>query len=208
MTDAWQVIRAALRQTWADIFTTLVVNFLWFFFNLLIITGPPATLALFYVANRIAHDEPTDPGDFIAALRRYFGVGWRWGALNLFILFFLVGDYILTGRLLQGDTARIVQGFYLLLLVIWSFLQLYLLPLMLEQERPELIQALRNAAVMFGRNLSFSLTLAGLVAAVLFTGVAFFLVTAAAGSIFLALVGNHAVLSRLTPYRKSVMSET
>ena len=207
MTDAWNVIRAASRQTWADIFTTLVVNLLWFFFNLLIITGPPATLALFYVGNRMARDEPTDPGDFMAALRRYFAAGWRWGALNLFIIFFLVSDYILTGRLLEGETARIVQGFYLLLLVIWSFLQLYVLPLLLEQERPELMQALRNAAVMFGRNLGFSLTLAALVAAVLFTGVAFFLVTAAAGSVFLALVGNHAVLNRLAPYRKSVMRE-
>lgn len=207
MTEAWGIVRAALRQMWADIFTTLVVNLLWFFFNLLIITGPPATLALFYVANRIAHDEPTDPGDFMAALRRYFGAGWRWGALNLFILFFLVGDYILTGRLLEGDNARLVQGFYLLLLLIWLFLQLYVLPLLLEQERPELMQALRNAAVMFGRNLGFSLTLAGLVAAVLFVGVAFFLVTAAAGAIFLSLVGNHAVLNRLAPYRKSVIRE-
>jgi hypothetical protein len=204
MGDAWAVVRAALRQTWADVFTTLVVNLLWIFFNLLIVTGPPATLALFYVGNRMARGEPTDPGDFIGALRRYFGLGWRWGAVHLFVVFFLVGDVVLTGRLLPGDNGRIIQGFYITLLVVWLILQLYVLPLLFEQERPEIRQALRNGAVMFGRNLAFSLTLAGLLAAVLLVGAAFFMVTAAAGAVFLAIVGNQAVMNRLEPFRKHV----
>jgi hypothetical protein len=207
MREAWVVVRAALRQTWADVFTTLVVNLLWVFFNLLIVTGPPATLALFYVGNRIARGEPTDPGDFIAALRRYFGLGWRWGVVHWFVVFFLAGDVVLTGRLLPGDNGRIIQGFYLTLLVVWLFLQLYVLPLLFEQERPAIRQALRNGAVMFGRNLAFSLALAGLVAAVLLVGAAFFMVTMAAGAVFLALVGNHAVMNRLEGYRKGVMRD-
>jgi hypothetical protein len=204
MSDAWNVVRSALRHTWGDVFTTLVVNLLWLFFNLLIITGPSATMALFYVGNRMAREEPTDPGDFMAALRRYFSAGWRWGALNAFVLFFLVGDVWLTGRLLQPANAAIIQGFYITLLAIWLFLQLYVLPLLLEQERPLLWQALRNAAVMFGRNLTFSLTLAALIAAVLFMGLAFFMVVGAAGAVFLALVGNHAVINRLEAYRKVI----
>jgi uncharacterized membrane protein YesL len=208
MGDAWVVVRAALRQTWADVFTTLVVNLLWVFFNLLIVTGPPATMALFYVGNRMARGEPTDPGDFMGALRRYFGIGWRWGAVNLFVLFFLAGDVLLTGRLLPGENGRIIQGFYLTLLVVWLFLQLYVLPLLFEQERPELRQALRNGAVMLGRNLPFSLALAGLVTAVLLAGAAFFMVAGAAGGVFLALVGNQAVMNRLELFRKSVIRET
>lgn len=208
MGDAWAVVRAALRQTWADVFTTLVVNLLWVFFNLLIVTGPPATMALFYVGNRIARGEPTDPGDFIGALQRYFGAGWRWGAVNLFIVFFLVGDFVLTGRLLPGENGRVIQGFYLTLLLIWLFLQLYVLPLLWEQERPEVRLALRNGAVMLGRNVGFSLTLAGLVAAVLLMGAALFMVAMAAGGVFLALVGNHAVMNRLERFRKGVRRET
>jgi hypothetical protein len=137
-------------------------------------------------------------------MRRYVGLGWRWGAVHLFVVFFLVGDVILTGRLLPGDNGRIIQGFYITLLVVWLILQLYVLPLLFEQERPEIRQALRNGAVMFGRNLAFSLTLAGLLAAVLLVGAAFFMVTAAAGAVFLAIVGNQAVMNRLEPFRKHV----
>ena len=98
MTDAWDVLRAALRDTWNDLLTTALCNLLWVFFSLLVVTAPPATLALFYVGNRIARGEPTDPGDFLRGVRHYFGVGWRWGLLHGFMLFFLVGDVILTGR--------------------------------------------------------------------------------------------------------------
>lgn len=201
MREAWHVIRSALRHTWDDLFTTAVVNLLWLFFNLLVITGPPATLALFHVANRIARGEPTDPGDFLLAFRRYFKAGWRWGLLNYLVIFFLLGDVMLTGRLSQSELARMAQGFYWAALAVWLFLQLYLLPFLFEQEEVKVTQALRNGVVMLGRNIPFSLALALLLSAILLAGLLFFFVTLAAGSVFVALVANHAVLNRLEPFR-------
>jgi len=195
------VLRAALRDTWNDLLTTALVNLLWTLFTVLIITGPPATLALFYIANRIAHGEPTDPGDFLRALRRYFGLGWRWGLLNGAVFFLLIGDVILTHRLSQSDAARLAQGFYLAVLGVWLLLQLYTLPFLFEQATPSLKLALRNGAVMLGRNVGFSVVWGLALVGMLLVGALFFLVSLAAGGVFLALAGNHAVLNRLEAYR-------
>ena len=201
MNDAWRVIRAALRDTWSDLLTTAVVNLLWLVLTVLIVTAPPAALALFYTGNRIAHGEPADPGDFMRAVRRFFGVGWRWGLVNGALFLILVGDAILTGRLSQSSGARLAQGLYLAGLGVWLLLQLYVLPFLFEQESPSLRLALRNGAVMMGANIRFSAALGILASIVLLAGTALFLVTLAAGGVFLALVGNHAVLNRLATHR-------
>ncbi|MCL4265968.1 MAG: DUF624 domain-containing protein [Anaerolineae bacterium] len=191
------IIRAALRDMADDLFVTAVVNLLWLILTLLIVTAPPAIVALFYVGNRKAHGEVTEVSDFFFALRHYFWPAWRWGLVNVIILLFLWGDVVLTGYLSQSAFARFAQGFYLILLVIWLFLQLYALALMFEQEQPSLRLAWRNAAVMLGQNVGFSLALAAALVLVLLVSTLFFLVIMAAGGILVALIANHAVLNRL-----------
>jgi uncharacterized membrane protein YesL len=202
MAEAWHVVRAALRDTWGDLLTTAVVNLLWLVFTLVIVTAPPAALALFYVGHRIAHGDATDPRDFLQALGRYFRAGWRWGLIQGVVLFLLVGDVFLCGRL-GGDSAagRLAQGLYLGGLAIWLLLQLYALAFLFEQETPSMRLALRNGASMLGRNLVFSVTLGVLILLVLTVGTIVFLVTLAAGGVFVALVGNHAVLNRVAAHR-------
>ncbi len=199
------MVRVASRHAGEDIFTTLVVNFLWLLLNGLVVTGPPATLALFYVANRLAHGEPTDVRDFLTALRRYFGVAWHWGAINLFVLFFLVGDVILTGRLAQKSLIPWMQGFYATVLLTWLFIQLYTLPFLFEQKQPQVKLAFRNGAVMLGRNLGFSLALALLLVFVLVLGTLFFFIIVAVGELLIALIANHAVLNRLQEEKTSFL---
>jgi uncharacterized membrane protein YesL len=202
MTDAWNVVRAALSDTWRDLLTTAVVNLLWLVFTLVIVTAPPAALALFYVGNRLAHGEPTDPHDFLQALGRYFRAGWRWGLLQVVMLLILVGDVILSGLLGGGSAAgRLAQGLYLGGLAIWLLLQLYTLAFLFEQETPNVRLALRNGASLLGRNVLFSVALGVLLLGALMVGTVFFLVSLAAGGVFVALVGNHAVLNRLAAHR-------
>lgn len=191
------IIRASLQDAADDLFTTAVTHLLWLILTLSVITAPAAAVALFYLANRKAHGEVTDVGDFFLALRHYFWTAWRWGLANVLVVFFLVGDLVLTGRLSQSPIARLIQGFYLVLLLVWFFLQLYTLPLLFEQAEPSLRQAWRNAAVMLGKNIGFSLALAAALAIVLLLSTLFFLVVVAAGGLLVALIANHAVLNRL-----------
>ncbi|MFW9894160.1 MAG: hypothetical protein ACFFFO_18290, partial [Candidatus Thorarchaeota archaeon] len=99
--------------------------------------------------------------------------------------------------------ARLAQGFYLAVLGIWLFLQLYVLPFLFEQETSSLRLALRNAATMLGANIIFSVMLALLLTVFLLSGTVLFLISFAAGGVFLALAGNHAVLNRLSGYRSA-----
>ena len=201
MIEAWSVLRVALRDTWDDLWSTAVCNLLWLVLNLLIITGPPATAALFCYANRLAHGESTGVGDFLRAVRRYFGVSWRWGLVNGVVLFLLVGDIILTGQLSQSAGARLAQGFFLAALLVWLLLQLYVLPFLFEQEIPSVKLALRNGVAMLGGNILFSAALGALLSAVLLAGTFLFMLSLAAGGVFVALVGNHAVLNRLAAHQ-------
>lgn len=198
-----RVLQASLRDAADDLFTTAVVHLSWLILTLLVITAPPAAVALFHVANRKAHGEVTDVGDFFSALRRYFWLAWRWGLATALIILFLWGDFIMTGRLSQSPIAQFIQGFYLILLILWLFLQLYTLPFLFEQTDPSLRQAWRNAAVMFGRNLGFSLALAAALALVIVISALFFLIIMAAGALLVALIANHAVLNRLADKRNS-----
>jgi hypothetical protein len=198
---AWSVMRSAVGDAATDPLTTAAVNLMWIAGNLLIVTGPPSTVGLFYVANRLAHGEAADPGDFIHAARRTFGASWRWGLINAAVLFFLVGDVILTGRLARPDRAWLFQSLYLAATAGWLLLQLFALPFLFEQERPIVRQALRNGALMIGRNLTFSAALLVLLALGLAASVVLFLVLFAAGAPIVALVGNHAVIDRLAAAR-------
>ncbi len=201
MKDALRVIGWSFRDVWDDLWTNLVINLLWFCFQLLVITGPPATMGLFNYSNRIAHGEVTDFSDFWGAMRRYFIPAWRWALLNYVVLALLAGDYALTGQLSHGNITRILQGFYLALLAAWLLVQLYALPFLLEQDTPGVLQALRNGAVMLGRNIRFSVVFGLLLGLALLLGIPVFMLSVAFGGVLTALAGNQAVLNRIEVYR-------
>lgn len=197
MKPALVVIGRSFRDLWGDFFTTALCNLIWLLSQVLIVPGPPATLALFFVANRLAHGEVTDPRDLLRALPSYFGLGWRWGAANLVLILILYGDFRLTGQLGDSILLRLVQGFYLALLVLWFQVQLLALPFLFEQVQPSLRQAWRNGLVLIMKHPIFSIGTGLLTVLVLLVGIPLFLLTLAAGGLFVALVGNHAVLNRL-----------
>jgi hypothetical protein len=200
--EVLQIIYGALQDAWADIWTVLVCNLAWTLSVILIIPGPPATLALFTYCNRLAHGEIADFSDYWRAFRRHWGPAWRWAAVNLLVVGLLIGDFILTGQLSQSSFARFMQGFYLAALGAWLIVQLYALPFMIEQTTPSVRQALRNGGVMLGRNLSFSVILSILLVMLLVVGAALFMLTLACGGVVVASAGNRAVINRLEAHRQ------
>lgn len=197
---ALRILGLAFRDTWQEFWTILIVQLLFLFANLLILPGPPATLALFYYSNRIAHGEIATERDFLHAIRQYWGPAWRWGFINLFVIALLTGDYFLVGRLTENaEMAAFIQGLYVTLLAGWLVLQLFALPFLFEQERPLVVQALRNAALFIRRNLIFAFVLVSLLGLSLAAGVLAFMLTFALGGAFVAFACNHAVLKELAP---------
>jgi hypothetical protein len=196
---AFRVIGMAFRDVWQELWTIFIVHLLFLLGSILIVTGPPVTIALFFYGNRIAHGEVANERDFLAAVRHYWRPAWRWGFLNLIVVGLLAGDYSLIGRMnIDPNTMHFIQGLYVTLLAFWSLVQLFALPFLFEQNQPAVFQALRNAMVFIRGNLLFVFALALLLIISLTLGTLAFMLTFAFGGAFLAFAGNHAVLEHLT----------
>lgn len=195
---ALQTLGWAFRSVWKEMWTILIVHLLFLLGNILIITGPPVTVALFFYCNRIAHEELASERDFLQAIRSYWKPAWRWGFVNLLIFGVLFGDYYLTGKLIRSsDTAHFVQGLYITLISVWLLIQVFALPFLFEQEQPLVLQALRNAIVFIRKNLVFVVVLALLLVFSLALGTLAFMLTFVFGGALIAFAGNHAVVEQL-----------
>ena len=201
MNTALKILGLSFKDTWQEFWTILIVHLLFLLGNILVIPGPPATLALFYYGNKIAHGETANERDFLNAIRNYWRPAWRWGFINLLVIGLLTGDTYLTGKLAgTSNTVHFVQGLYVTLLGGWLLLQLFTLPFLFEQKQPLVLQALRNAAVFIQRNLIFVLVLALLLVLSLTVGTLAFMLTFAFGGAFVAFAGNRAVLKDLADH--------
>ncbi|HLO13414.1 MAG TPA: hypothetical protein VK206_01200 [Anaerolineales bacterium] len=198
---ALKILGLSFRDTWQELWTILIVHLLFLLGNILIIFGPPATLALFFYGNRIAHGEMANERDFLKAMREYWMPAWRLGLINLLAIGLLVGDYYLTGKIISDPKlASFLQGLYSALLVGWLLLQLFAFPFLFEQKQPLVLQALRNAAIFIGKNFVFVLALASLLLLSLAAGTLAFMLTFVFGGAFVAFASNHAVLEHLADH--------
>jgi uncharacterized membrane protein YesL len=203
MSTALGIVRDAFRDMWEDLWSTLVCNLAWYVANLLIVPGPPATLALMYYANRLAHGETADWQDFWNAFRHYWGPAWRWGAINLGITVFLLADIVMIGPYSQQVWGQYLTGLYLALLAGWMVMQVFSLPFLFEQETMSVRRALQNGAALIGKNLGFAFALTGLLLLILIAGVVLFMLSFIFGAVLIACTGNRAVLNRLEIVKQS-----
>lgn len=204
MKSALHIIRDALQDVWADLWTNLAVNLTWLLANLLIIPGPPVTLAVSYYGNQVARGETVDFTDFWRAFLQNWGTAWRWGGINFAVIAFLIADIALTGKFIQGLWQPYLQGLYLAVLVAWLSIQFFALPFLFEQETMSIRQALRNALALMSRNPGFSTAILALTAATLVLGLFAFMLSLMLGAVFAAIAGNRAVLNRLEVFRQTL----
>ena len=197
--SALKILGLSFRDVWQELWTILIVHLLFLLGNILIIPGPPVTLALFFYGNRIAHGERANERDFLEAIRHYWKPAWRWGLINFLVIGLLTGDYYLIGNMAASSSfASFIQGMYITLLAGWLLLQLFTLPFLFEQNQPSVVQALRNAAIFIGRNLILVFVLALLLALSLTAGILAFMLTFVFGGALIAFASNHAVLEHLS----------
>jgi len=191
------ILHNSFQNIWADLWTTLACNLTWLIANMLVVTGPPATLALVHCPNRLAHDDVADLGDFWNAFKRYWGHAWRWGSINLAVTFFLVMDVILTGQLSRGMWSPYLQGLYLVLLAGWLILQFFSLPFLFEQRTMSLRQTRRKGMVLMLSKPGFALLMVLALGLVLIVGTNAFMLTLMFGAVFIGCAANCVVWNRL-----------
>jgi len=188
----------AIVCLWQDLWTTLVVDALWLLSIILLIPGPPATLALTAYCNGIAAGEPLDHLDYWRYFKKCWGIGWKWGAINLLIFAFLAGDIFVTSRAQAFTGQKLLLGVYIALGLIWLILQFFTLPFLYEQKTMHLRQAWSNSQKLLAGNPGFVATLLIALTLVLLIGVPLFALSIFFGPVFTSLVANLAVKDRIS----------
>lgn len=155
--DAGRVLRCTMTDVWYETIPLIFLNLLWLFCCVPIVTIPPATAALYVTVHKKAQYHSSTWRDFLIAMRDYFWVGWRWILLNL-----LAAGVFSIGLWVYGRWQTPGMRYFLLSLwwgggLAWVIVQMYCFPVLLAQERPSVILALRNAFVLCVRHPIFTL---------------------------------------------------
>lgn len=202
MRNAFGVIRSGLVDLWDRAFFAIGCSLTWLVLVLLIIPAPPAIVAVFYVSERIiARDHFLEYRDYLRAVRRYFGLGWRWAAINIPVIVILVVDVLVVPQMLSATLALSAQYLLILLLAVWLMVNWFALAFLFQQEEPSVRQALRNGGVLFLRYPGFSLILTFITAILLALSLVFPIVNVFFGPMGAGLIGTYAVVDRLALFR-------
>lgn len=202
MRDALRVVRAAIVDLWDNAFLVIFCSLVWLFLVLLIIPGPPATIAIFSISRSIvANEYLLEFRDYLRAVWRNFGVGWRWAAINIPVLLILAVDIRVVPQMFSTTIAASIQLAFYLALGFWIVVNWYALAFLFQQEKASVLQALRNGGVVLLRYPGFSLVLIVATAALLALTFIFVIVNMLFGPMLMGLISTHAVISRLEIFR-------
>ncbi|MDT8307183.1 MAG: hypothetical protein RRC07_14725 [Anaerolineae bacterium] len=142
------VLRRAFRLWWDEWVVFLALNAAWFFLQLPVVTGPPATAALFAMVNESYGKVYWGPRDAWAAFRRLFWPAWRWGLPNLLVIAVAVFNFVAYGDT-PGLNWRLLRLLWVVTLFALFGLNLLYWPFWLAQDDKRLRTTYANAARFF-----------------------------------------------------------
>ncbi len=146
-----KIMLKGLYTAWDGFWILWLANIFWFLLCLPIITAPAAFAGLYYTAHQLANDESVDWKTFFEGIKRYFWPGLRWFMANILVAFVL-GFYFLffsSGGGLSQVPKQVLSGVPVGLLIAWGIINAFTFPLMLVQEKPSYLTALRNSLVFY-----------------------------------------------------------
>jgi uncharacterized membrane protein YesL len=204
MKESFSVILRALTELWENAFLSIFCSLVWLFLTLLIIPGPPATVAIYDIAGLIVTREPLiEFSDYLRAVKKNFGVGWRWAAINLPVLTVLLVDIRVVPSLFPPSIAVPIQTFTYFMLAVWLVLNWLALAFLFQQKEVSLIQALRNAGVLLLSHPFSSFILVSTTALLLWLSLFLIIVNFLFAPMFVALVATTVVGDKLDLFRES-----
>ncbi len=207
MRDAFRVVRSAIVDLWENAFLVIFCSLAWLFLALLIIPGPPATLAIFSISERlVAREHLLEFRDYLRAVWRNFGVGWRWAGVNIPVLLIVAVDIRVVPQMVSTNLAVPLQMALYFALALWLIVNWYALAFLFQQEKSSVRQALRNGGVLLLRHPWFSFMLAIFTAILLALSFVFVIVNMLFGPMLVGLIATHAVNDRLEVFRAAKRS--
>ena len=143
--NPFAIFAHALRRTWDEWISAILISCLWLLAQLLIVTGPPATATVFAMARRTYDGEYWTAADAWAAFRELFGPAWLWAVPNILVIGLSLYN-INTFWNLPGGMWSGLRVVWLLGLLVWLALNLFYWPFYLAAEDRSLRNTYANCA--------------------------------------------------------------
>ncbi len=189
MKNAFRIVRRAFSIWWDSLMHVTLFNMLWILAQLLVVTGPPATAAMFVLAQRFKERDLLVPMDFFVEIKRLFVPAWKWGALNIVIFGLFLMNFV--GSLNQdGELWFCLRYVWLLLGILWYIVNLFYWPLWLSQDDQRLVNTYRNSFVILLRMPITILTLSVIVGVLIMVSLITLFPLALALMSWLSLIGT------------------
>lgn len=161
---------------------------------------PPATAGMFYLTNQVAHHKSVEFRMLWDGAKMYATKAWLHTLLNLLAAVLIWANLQFYGAI-DAQWAVIVRGLFVGIAVLWTLIQIYVFPMLLEQQEPKFFLALRNAAFMTFASPITTLILAVLMVVVAALSIGLALPFAVAMMAVLCLMANGAVLELLVHFK-------
>ncbi|NIM94075.1 MAG: DUF624 domain-containing protein [Anaerolineales bacterium] len=188
MRSALRIVRSAFRIWWDNLVHMTFFNTLWILAQFLIITGPPATAAMYALTVQFMERDLIVPKDFFLALKSMFLPAWKWGALNILIFAILVMNF--AGSIFQeGEIWFCLRGIWIVMGILWYILNLFYWPLWLSEHDQRLINTYRNSLVMLLRMPMLVITISVISAVLIVASIVLLFPLALALMVWLSLIG-------------------
>lgn len=195
-----RVIGRSVVDWWDGWLDMVLVTAVWFFAQLTIVLGPPATFGMYYVVHNMVNGEALGVKGLIQGARKYFWKSLAWGLINLVVIGTIVINFQFYGSI------EAIWGFYLQvviasLAVLWASTNFYALPFFFEQEVKKLRVALRNGVLTSMATPFYTFVLMIFVALILVLSVGFIIPTFLGLPGLIPMIGFRAVNDRLIAFK-------
>ena len=147
MARAPRVIKRAIALWWREVILLSFFNVVWFVLQLPIITGPPATAAMYVITRRVLEGELVHPLDGWSALRYVFWPAWKWAGVSLILVTVLLVNFWGYWQT-PGEGWAIVRLLWIAIAFGWFALNLFYWPFWLAQSDQRMVNTYRNSLVL------------------------------------------------------------
>lgn len=141
----------AFLKIYYEFVELIKINILWFLLTLPILTAPGAMAGLFYAINKLTKNESVNAHTFFEGFQKFFWVSWRLTLLNIAVFFMAYLNFVFYQDM-QESINKWPLGIVLGLVFVWVVLQMYILPLLIEQDSNQLLASVRSSIVLLLRH--------------------------------------------------------
>lgn len=141
----FSILTHALRRSWDEWISVILISALWLAAQVLVITGPPATAMLYAMARRTQDGEYWSAADAWGAFRAFFWPAWKWALPNILIIGTAAYN-ISTFWNVPGALWGALRVVWFVGLLVWLGLNLFYWPFWLRADDPSLRTTYANCA--------------------------------------------------------------